>query len=372
MLAASCGAATILRRVRRLLPLMLLIVVALASCGGGGNPEDAQELLDRAFSQELESADLKLEAQIQVEGSPVLDRPLRIQAAGPFRMNKRKLPSVDLELKIGTDGGGQTITTGYLSTGDRAFLKFQDVYYEQPTSAVRRANRAIARHRRGGSSLGGLGLNPRSWLSEAEDEGEEEVAGVHTRHLSGRLDLEAMIRDVNRFVRRSGGAIRGATGRRPPELMDREDVREIAEVVQDPSFDVYVGEDDDIVRRISGRIQFDVPQESREDWDGIEGGDIQFAVEFADVNGNQEIEAPARPRPLSSLTRSLGSGGLLGALLSGGDAPSDADPNEVAPGSDEDATPEAKNFRDYAECLDEARPEDTEALQRCADLLERP
>ena len=372
MVTASCGWPTILRRVRRLLLPMLLLVVVVVGCGGEGNQEDAERLLDRAFSQEMESADLKLEAQIQLEGSPVLGRPLRIQAAGPFRAGEGKLPSIDLELKIGTDGGGQTITTGYLSTGDRAFVKFQDVYYEQPASAVRRANRAIARHPGGGSSLRGLGLNPRSWLSAAQDEGEEEVAGVQTRHLSGTLDLEAMIRDINRFVRRSGTAIRGATGRRPPEPMSREDVREIGEVVEDPSFDVYVGADDDIVRRVSGRIDFEVPQESREDWDGIEAGDIRFSVEFSDVNGDQEIEAPARPRRLSALTHSLGRGGLLGALISGGDAPSDSEPGELAPDTDDGATPEAQNFSDYAECLDEARPEDTEALQRCAELLDRP
>jgi hypothetical protein len=370
MVTASCGGPTILRRVRRLLLPMLFVVAVLASCGGGGGGEDATVLLDRAFSEGMQSADLTVEAQIQLEGSPVLDRPLRIQAAGPFRTNGRKLPSMDLEIKVGADGGGQTITTGYLSTGDRAFLKFQDVYYEQPASAVRRANREIARERSRGGSLGGLGLNPRSWLSGARAEGEEEVAGVQTRHLSGTLDLEAMIRDVNRFVRASRGAITGATGQRAPEPLDREDVRDIEEVVQDPSFEVYVGKNDGLVRRVSGRIEFDVPEESRQEWDGIEAGDIQFAIEFADVNGDQEIEPPARPRPLSSLTRSLGAGGLLGALLDGGDAPNDADPNEVAPG--DDATPEGENFRDYAKCLDESRPGDTEALQLCAELLKRP
>ena len=369
MVAASCGGATILRRVRRVVLPMLFAVLALASCGGGaGDPEDAEDLLDRAFSQEIQSADLKLEGELQLEGSLALDRPLRIQASGPFRTNHGKLPSMDIELKVGSDGGGQTVTTGYLSTGDRAFLKFQDVYYEQPAAAVRRANRSIA----GNKGLRGLGLSPRAWLAHAEDEGEEEVAGVATRHVSGVLDVGAMLVDINRFIRRSGGAIHGVTGERLPEPLSREDIREIADVVKDPTFDVYVGKVDDIVRRISGRIEFDVPQERLEDFDGIEGGHVQFSVELARVNGGQQIEAPPRPRPMSSLTHSLGGGGLFGALGSGGDAPSDAEPTEPPSGADDDTTPETQNFRDYAECLDEARPGDTEALQRCADLLERP
>ena len=42
------------------------------------------------------------------------------------------------------------------------------------------------------------------------------------------------------------------------------------------------------------------------------------------------------------------------------------------PSTDGGATPEAQDFKEYAECLDKARPEDTEALQRCAELLQRP
>ena len=43
--------------------------------------------------------------------------------------------------------------------------------------------------------------------------------------------------------------------------------------------------------------------------------------------------------------------------------------DDDAPDADTGTSPEAQAFRDYAECLDKARPEDTEALQKCADLL---
>jgi hypothetical protein len=176
METVSCGAApippTILPGVRRLLLPLLFVLLALASCGGGDDTEDVEGLVDTAFSQEMDSADLKLDAEVQLEGSAVFDRPLRIQAAGPFRMNDGRLPAVDLEVEIGSDGGGQTVTTGFLSTGDRAFVKFQDVYYEEPASEVRRANRTFARNQRRRSSLRALGLDPRSWLLLAEDKGE--------------------------------------------------------------------------------------------------------------------------------------------------------------------------------------------------------
>jgi hypothetical protein len=354
--------------VRRSLLALLFATLALASCAGGDDKENVQDVLDKAFSSSIKSADLKLDASIQLKGSPGLDKPVRITASGPFRTNEGKLPSVDVDLKVGTDGGGQTVTTGFLSTGDRAFVKFQDIYFEQPKSQVAKANRAIAENKDRRGSLRALGLDPRSWLGEAEDEGDEEIAGVNTRHVSGRLDVEAVMRNLNEFVRKSGAALGGATGQTPPKPLSEADIRKVGEVVRDPTFHVYVGKDDDIIRRVAGKIEFDVPEESRQSLGGIESGSIEFEVELAKVNGDQQIEAPANPRPLSALTESLGATpGLDGVVTGGGGGSSPAEP----PSSD-GTSPEAQNFKEYAECLDKARPEDTEALQSCAELLQRP
>ena len=323
-------------------------------------------MLDKAFSSSINSADLKVDASIQLKGSPGLDKPVRITASGPFRTNEGKLPSVDIDLKVGTDGGGQTVTTGFLSTGDRAFVKFQDIYFEQPRAEVAKANRALAENKGRRGSLRALGLDPRSWLEEAKDEGDEEIAGVETRHVSGRLDVEAVMRNLNEFVRKSGAALGDATGQTPPQPLSAADISKVGEVVRDPTFHVYVGKDDDIIRRVAGKIEFDVPEESRQSLGGIQSGSIEFEVEFSKVNGDQEIEAPANPRPLSALTTTLGGSGTLPGL--GGDSQE----TTPTPPTEDGTTPEAQDFKEYADCLDKARPEDTDALQRCAELLQRP
>ena len=352
--------------VRRSVVVLLFAALTLASCGGGDDKENVEDVLDKAFSESMKSADLKVDASINLKGSPGLDRPVRIAATGPFRTNDGKLPSVDVELKIGADGGGQTVTTGFLSTGDRAFIKFQDIYYEQPRAQVRQANRSIAEASGKRGSLRSLGLNPRSWLGQAKDEGGEEIAGVQTRHVSGTLDVEAVMRNLNEFVRRSGGALGGATGQPPPDPLSDEDIRKVGEVVRDPTFHVYVGEDDDIIRRVAGKIEFDVPEDSRDGLGGIESGAIEFEIEFGDVNGDQEIEAPANPRPISALTETLGgTPGLGGVVTEEGGGAVPANP----PSTGGSGAPDAEDFEAYEKCLDEARPEDTEALQRCADLL---
>jgi hypothetical protein len=360
--SAGCAGFPILRRVRRLALLSLVVLggYTLAACGGGDDRESVEDLLDRAFSGEIRSADLKLEGEIELKG--LLKDPIRIEAEGPFRTNEGKLPSTDIELRVGSGGGGQTVTSGVLTTGDRVFLKFQDVYYEQPAAQVRETNRAIAKSsRKGGQPLSELGLDPRSWLAEAEDEGDAEVAGVDTNHVSGTLDVESLMRNLNSFVRKSAGALGG--GQDAPPRLTAADIQELSDAVKDPSFDVYVGKEDSLIRRVSGRIEFEIPEASREGLGGLRGGSIVFSVELRDVNGDQQIEAPTHSRPLSKLTQSLG--GALDALGGTGQEPA---PEE---GEEGEESTDAEQFRDYAECLDKARPEDTEELQRCAELLQQ-
>jgi hypothetical protein len=212
---------------------------------------------------------------------------------------------------------------------------------------------------------------------------------VETRHFSGALDVESVLRDFNRFVRKSGQAVQGATGEDPPRQLTAAQIRSIAGAVQNPRFDVYVGEKDGLVRRVSGRVEFEVPESGRAELGGIEKGALEFSLELSDVNGQQEIEPPAKARPLSELTRSLGGQSALEGLSGGLEPESSDDLGESTPeikppsnGSggrdrgqlppESTTTPEAEDFKAYAECLDEARPEDTEALQRCAELLQRP
>jgi hypothetical protein len=360
-------ASTTLRWVRtpfRRLPPAVLLIVALAvvsGCGGGGNDKDAQALLDKAFKQSIDSADLKLDAEIQVEGNAAFSRPVRIEASGPFRSNKGKLPSANVELKIG--GAGQTVQTGFLSTGDRAFVKFQDVYYEQPRSKVEQANKSIGSGGKRKSSLTALGLDPRRWLEDAHTEGDDKVGGTDTDHVSGQLDVSRMVQDFNSFVKRSGGAIGGATGQVPRPLSEK-DLDKITDVVKDPTFDVYVAKDDKTIRRISGHLELDVPKEDRDSVGGIEGGSLSFTLEFTKVNGDQTIEAPARARPLSELTQSLGTSALGGSGGSGGSSGSSTSP---APPT---SAPGTSAYKRYADCLDRADPQDTDALQRCAELLQ--
>jgi hypothetical protein len=178
--------------------------------------------------------------------------------------------------------------------------------------------------------------------------------------------VESLMRNLNKFVHRSSEAL-GASGDGAPPRLTRADIRALAEAVDNPSFDVYAGKQDNRIRRISARIDFKIPEASRAGLGGLKGGSITFSVELRNVNGDQQIEAPARSQPLSKLTDSLGGGAFDGLGTGGGTG------EEVTPeGDDSGTTPEAEAFKKYADCLDKARPEDTDELQRCAQLLQQP
>ncbi len=364
--------------IRRCVAAVLLIAaVALSACGGGGNEQDAQDLLDTAFTKSVKSADLALDAQLKLKGGSSGVGPVRVQAKGPYRTNSGKLPSVDLDLSVSPGSGGQSISTGFLSTGDRAFVKFQDAYYEEPKAQVDQANRQLATRANSRGSLKSLGLDPRKWLRDAKKEGDEDVAGVKTTHVSGQLDVQNVIRDFNKVLKK-GGNLGGATGGAAPKPITDEQIKQVADVVKNPTFDVYVGKDDDVVRRVAGQLQFDVPSGARSQLGGLSGGSLEFSVELSKVGGDQRIEAPANARPLSDLTKSLGASGLGGitggsggAGGSGGSATPTTPTTPPSSGSGGAGAPSADAFKRYSQCLDKANSSDRQALQRCANELQK-
>lgn len=347
------------------LPLML---GACASGGdGGGDDEDAQALLDRAFDEPVPSADVDLDLQLDVEGLPGFEDPLRIGATGPYVRAEKSLPKLDLDIALEAQGAGQAIEAGLLSTGDRVFLKFGGAFYEQPADQVARTNRQLARQGNGGGSFSDLGLDARKWIVDARIDGEEEIGGVATEHVAGTLDVEAALTDLNGLVKRSAGAL-GEAGEAARPL-GREEIERLAKSVDDPTFDVYVGKDDDIVRRVSLRIDVDVPERDRKDVGGITGASIRLTAQLDDVGGDQRVQAPRSARPLSELTSQIGSFDAL----TGGGLDGDGDATTTAPdatdGGGEDGGAALDDFERYGDCLDAADPNDDAAISSCRALL---
>ncbi|MGH2838678.1 MAG: hypothetical protein ACRDJY_10095 [Thermoleophilaceae bacterium] len=347
---------------RRLVAMLLPVLLAgslLAGCGGDDS-DSVTDLLDTAFESEIGSADVTLEVEIELDGVDELQDPIEMSLAGPYQKGPEgKLPNVDWEITVGAQN--QSFNAGLTSTGDRAFVSFQGTDYEVGQETVAQLNQQLAasQNREGGQDLSDFGVTARNWVVDAEEEGDEEVAGVDTTHVSGKLDVTKVLEDLNTVVQEAA-KLGGPVGQQaPPELTD-EQKDQIEEVVDDPGFDAYVGKDDDNLHRLSADIAFDVPEDARDQVGGLEGGRVSFSIEFANIGSAQSIEAPEDARPIDELTQQLQGllGGALGAPPTGGGGAA-----EPAPQS------EPEKQKAYEDCLS-TDPNDESVKAFCEALLQ--
>ena len=343
----------------RLLSFAAVAAIALAVAGcGGSSSKAAKDILRRGFATSIGSANISIDITGKLDGIPQLTRPVRVRLAGPYRNNgPKKIPSLSWDVSI--SGGGQAFSTGLISTGDRAFVNFQGTAYEVSPSSLADLNRRWSQRRSGTTTFGGLGLHPLDWVHNPSKEGDSDIAGVKTTHVSASLDVGKMLADLNHL----GGSTATALARTPK--LSQRDINEVKKVVKNPRFDVYVGKSDGRIRRIAANVEFSVPPRARSQLRGLKGGNLSFSVEFAAVGEPQTIRAPRSARPISQLRQQLlgAVGGGLGGGLGGGVG---GQGGGSAPGG---GGASSSKLQRYSQCLEKAKPSDTAALQRCAALL---
>jgi hypothetical protein len=304
---------TPLRSLRAAILISLALAAALLSACGGDDPKAT---LDKAFSTPIKSARVTLNAEAKVNGSGQLSQPVKFTLTGPYQSNgANKIPSFKWDLSLG--GGGQTLQAGIASTGDNAFVNFQGSDYEIGQQEIARVNQQIATSTKtkGTRSLKDFGISPKEWVTSEKDEGDAKVAGADTKHISAGLDVKALFRDLNKTIDKAGSAAGSATGTTAPQKLTDQQINQIAQIVKDPKFDVYVGKDDHTVRRIAVALNFQVPQSNQQQAGGASSGNLTFSIEFADVGKQQTITAPANPKPITQLQKDAKAlSGALGSL----------------------------------------------------------
>jgi hypothetical protein len=348
------------RPLRAALTLSLLAVVALAGlvgCGGGGSSKDARALIDKAFNQSISSADMSLNVEAKVDGVAQLQQPISLKLTGPFQSNgKGKLPSLDF--KVSVSGGGQAFSGGVVSTGDNAFLNFQNTNYEVGAAQVAQLNQQLGQQSGSRKTLKDFGIDPQAWVKDPEESGDENVNGVDTTHVKAGVDIGKMFSDFNKTIQKAG-SMSTAT----PQQLTQDQIDQIKQVVKDPKLDVWVGKSDDKIRRLTVSVDFEIPSDQQSKFQGAKGGSLNFSIDFAKVGEPQTITAPPNARPLSDLKQQLGGfGGGLGGLGGSGSSGSGGSGSSGGGAS----TPSQEKIQQYSKCLRNAQPAD---IQKCARFL---
>jgi len=301
-------------------PLLLTIIATLAlaavgaGCGGdsGGGSSEAEDVLKKAFAQEVDSADLKIDVSADLEGVQQLDGPLSLTIEGPYKsQGKKKLPLFDWDIKV--QGAGQSFAGGLVVTADNAFVEFQGTNYEVGTELFQRfATQIEQQNTQGPQSLKALGVDPVAWLNEPEVKDGQEIGGDPTQVVTGDVDIKRVVQDF--FDLLQSPAVKKqleAQGQAAPEIKKPtdEELKKVEDAIENLRFEANV-DGDDVLRRVFLDAEFKVPEGA--DAGSLQGGKVSFEFVLNDVGNDPQIKAPTGARPLSELTQRFGLQGLGG------------------------------------------------------------
>jgi hypothetical protein len=350
----------------RTLAFLLVALLAVAGCGGGDAADsstDVDELLEDTFSggKAIESGRLDLSLGIESDTG----QPVTVELTGPFKsQGAGRVPQVDLDASL--EGGGQSIQAGVTATEDQAFVSYGDDTYaiagpvfQQFKAGYEEAAKDSSGEK--GQSLASLGIDPRRWLTNAENAGESKVGDTDTIKITGDVDVRKLLEDVDGALERVRALGVGGSGRIPERLTD-EEKRQTEEAIDRLSVEIHTGADDRILRRMVIALGLKAPEGTES---GAQSVDVRLDLQLLEVNEDQDIEAPENAKPFDELVQRLEDLGIgnLGALGLGGASGSGS-------GSGGGGATE-ESLEQYSQCIQEAAG-DSDEVRKCADLLTTP
>jgi hypothetical protein len=357
-------------RARAVVALLALALVALAlgacgssggsSSGGGG---DAAGLLKTTFANlgQIKSGKANLQLTVDVQGDASLRGPIKLGLTGPFQSEgSGKLPQFDLAIDATFQGQG--FQAGLTSTSDRMFVQFGGAAYEVPAALMTRLQQSLtkANQQSGGAKgkldLHALGIDWIGLLKNPTVVGTDTIGGVATKHVSGQLNVSALLDAVDKVLAKVGSQSLGATGQQLPKSIPAKTRSEIEDAIKSASIDVWTGASDKIARKLSVALAV----RPKNPGSGPTAVNLSLSLELQDLNAPQAIKAPSSPRPLSDLLGSLQGllGGGAGSLFGGGGSS----------GGSSSGGGSSKQLDKYTQCLQKAGS-DVAKAQNCAALL---
>ena len=298
-----------LTRFRALLVLALALTAAftIAACGGDdGGDEDPQEVLEATFDNEdpIDSGVFDVSFELAAEGGDD-EGTVKASLGGPFEGDQEgAVPKFDVTADAELDSASQDFSgsAGIISTGDKAFVNFQDTDYEVParrsSSSFRprssRPPRASSRTRTATSSHRS-GSTPRTGSPTSPTRATRTSREPRRSTSPARRTFPSWSRTSSTIAERVPQAAEQVT---PAQLSQLD---QLTDIIQSADFDVYTGADDDILRKLEADIEVDPP--------GTAGApdsvSVGFSVTLSEVNEPQRsprpAERPAARRPAAAV-----------------------------------------------------------------------
>jgi hypothetical protein len=347
-----------------------VVMIAIAACGSSNGSGSAQSLLSQTFSgsHTVNSGNLNFSVAITPSGSSKLTGPITLSFGGPFQsLGKGKLPKSNFNVSI--SALGHTGTLGILSTGTAGYVTLDGTSYQLPQSTFQKleasfSSLASTPGSSGGGLLGKLGINPLHWLVRPTIAGTQNIGGTSTTHIHAGINVPALLRDLNTFLGHASSL--GVSSSSVPTSISPATQTKIASEVRNPAFDVWTGNSDKTLRKLSIGLTLPVHGEISTLFGGLTSAGLTVTMQYADLNQPQNIVAPTSTAPYSQFQTKIQS--IVQAIESaiGSQLPSSTGTSSGSSSSSSSGTSSSVNS--YSQCITQAGG-DVAKMQKCSSLL---
>lgn len=282
-----------------LVPLALLGLVG-AGCGGGDAPADksptpaassgdAKTILS-SIKPITQQGPQKIGVKIGVTLKGTLKEPMLAAFLGDGAISVDLAGPIDpaakaADLTFGVKAGKVNLAGGLRLVGDKAFLKLKDKWYALPADALT------------GTTSGAENIDPTKILAALGDPSElidnvvvvgtEDIEGIATDHITGDLDVAALVKAIARVAQSLGP---GATG--PIDAKEiAKATAQIEKSVTNAQVALWIGRDDKQVHRFKIDLSAALDAKTKES-SGLDGLDVTATLTSTPAD-SPDVEAPA-------------------------------------------------------------------------------
>jgi hypothetical protein len=308
---------------------VLLVLVALGAVAGCGDDETttaassppavaeltADEIVangEKAMA-EVTSASFSASLSMAVEGDPeqvtdpmsqqLLNAPISFKMTG-----KSSDEPVAADVAMSFSLMGQDMTMNLMAEGEKAWIAYQDQWYEVPVKDSRAATDQLSEGALPTDQLKSAGLDPNEWNLIWELVGVEDVGGSQAYHVRGTVDpdlfAQSLMDAMNdpKLMKQLGGgdmadALKNATGESEKGL------RRLQRALEDVSLDAWYEAETFYLRKMDGAASFDLT--GQEDAEGLTAMDLSMLVELSGFNEPVEVTPPESALPLEKLMEQM-------------------------------------------------------------------
>ena len=369
------------RRTALMLLMVLVAAVAVAACGsssGGAGSSNPNTLLSETFSGEhkVTSGNIDLSLTIDPAGSSTLSGPINLSFGGPFQTRgKGKLP--ESNFTVSASALGHNVSLGIVSTGTTGYVTLQGASYQMPQATFQKLESSFGQLASSGSSTSGsgtlskLGIQPLHWLTDPTIVGTETVGGTQTTHIHAGVNVPALLSDLNTVLQRASSlGVSGATALKSG--LPAATRQKIAGEIKNPSVDVWTGNSDHTIRRLTITLTLPVTGKASSELGGMTSADLNLTMQYADLNQPQTIKAPTKVLPFSQFQSKVSAfvqelQSAAGGLVSGASSGSSATGGTTS-GTGTSTSGSSTSVTKYSQCIQQAAG-DVSKMQKCASLL---